>query len=139
MSEEHASFAIIWAEVAVIPAVLAALLHVYFWVLESVTFTTKGRKVFGVPAEDVEAVKPWALNQGYYNLFLAIGAFVGAGLTLCSGCEAGLALLWFTMATMLGAALVLIATDRKMLKGALVQGTLPAAALVLLTIDALTR
>ena len=40
---------------------------------------------------------------------------------------------------MLGAALVLIATDRKMLKGALVQGTFPAIALALLAVDALTR
>lgn len=124
---------------AAVFAALAALLHVYFWVLESLTFTTKGRKVFGVPAEDVEAVKPWALNQGYYNLFLAIGAFVGAALTICDGCQAGRALLWFTMATMLGAALVLIATDRKMLKGALVQGTFPAIALALLAVDALGR
>lgn len=126
-----------WSELAAVFAALAALLHVYFWVLESVTFTTKGRQVFGVPAEDVDAVKAWALNQGYYNLFLAIGALVGAALTLCSGCEAGLALLWFTMATMLGAALVLIATDRKLLKGALVQGTFPAIALVLLAVDTL--
>lgn len=123
---------------AAVFAALAALLHVYFWVLESVTFTTKGRKVFGVAAEDVEAVTPWALNQGYYNLFLASGTLIGVGLTVAD-CRWGLPLVVFGTATMLGAALVLIATDRRMLKGALVQGTFPLVALGLVAADALAR
>lgn len=121
---------------AAVFAALAALLHVYFWVLESLTFTTKGHRVFGVPAADVEAVKPWALNQGYYNLFLAVGTLSGVVLTLL-GCHGGVPLVAFGTATMLGAALVLIATDRRMLRGALVQGTFPLVALVLIAVDAL--
>ena len=69
--------------VAAVFALLAALLHVYFWVLESLVFETKGHRIFGVPAEDVAAVKPWALNQGFYNLFLAVGTAAGAFLELC--------------------------------------------------------
>jgi putative membrane protein len=125
--------------VAAVLALLAALLHVYFWVLESLTFTTSGRKVFGVPAEDVEAVRPWALNQGYYNLFLAVGTAAGAVLELGSDCTWAVPLILFGTGTMLGAALVLIATDRKMLKGSVIQGTFPALALVALAIHALSR
>lgn len=123
---------------AAVFAALAALLHVYFWVLESLTFATKGRKVFGVPAEDVEAVKPWALNQGFYNLFLAVGTLAGVVLVFMD-CSWGLPLVVFGTATMLGAALVLIATDSRLLRGALVQGTFPAMALALVVVDALTH
>ncbi|TCJ30907.1 DUF1304 domain-containing protein [Nocardioides jejuensis] len=123
---------------AAVFAALAALLHVYIWTLESVTFMGKGRKAFGISAADAEIVRPWALNQGYYNLFLAIGTFVGVGLTL-GDCVAGRALIVFGVGSMFAAAVVLIATDRKMLRGALIQGTFPAIALVLLGIDALTR
>lgn len=124
---------------AAVFALLAAVLHVYFWVLESLAFETKGRRVFGVPAEDVAAVKPWAYNQGFYNLFLAIGTIAGAVLELCCDCQWAAPLIIFGTGSMLGAALVLIATDRTMLKGALVQGTFPALALFLLAVDAFTR
>lgn len=63
---------------ALVLALLAGLLHVYIWWLESVSFEKAGRKVFGVRAEDVPVVKPWAFNQGYYNLFLGILTIIGA-------------------------------------------------------------
>ncbi len=52
---------------------LAALLHVYIWTMESLTWTTpRTRKVFGVSAEEAETTKLMALNQGFYNLFLGV-------------------------------------------------------------------
>ena len=55
---------------------LAALLHVLFFLLESVWFEKPfAWKRFGVAdQEKALVIKPWAYNQGFYNLFLALGA-----------------------------------------------------------------
>src|SRR5690606_3642234 len=63
----------------VVLALLSAVLHVVIFVLEAVLFRrpdVHGR--FATRPGDVDAVAPWAFNQGFYNLFLAIGAAVGA-------------------------------------------------------------
>ena len=60
--------------VALIFAGLAALLHVYIFVMESLTWTTpRTRAVFGTTAEEAQTTKMLAFNQGFYNLFLAVG------------------------------------------------------------------
>lgn len=61
-------------------AVLSALLHGYIFLLESVRFADPkiSRGLFGVAEADLPAVRPWAFNQGWYNLFLGIGALAGA-------------------------------------------------------------
>ena len=57
---------------------LAALLHVYIFVMESLTWTTpRTRAMFGTTAEEAETTKLLAFNQGFYNLFLAIVTAVG--------------------------------------------------------------
>ena len=61
-------------------AAAAALIHVWFFALESVLFSrpTVFRR-FGLrSAEDAAIVRPMAFNQGFYNLFLALGIVVGA-------------------------------------------------------------
>ena len=106
-------------------AVLAALLHVVFFLYESVLFERpEVHARFLTRTQDVPAVKPWAYNQGFYNLFLAVGTLVGVGLALAGSQDVGLAL-------------VLIATDRRMARAALTQGLFPALA-VAFTIVALT-
>ena len=114
-------------------ATLAGLLHVYIWWIEAVTFERAGHKVFGVPSADVPVVRPWAYNQGYYNLFLGIGAVAGAVAALAG---AGWGVPWAVLATgcMVGAALVLVLSDRTKLRSALIQGTAPALGLVALAI-----
>ena len=87
-------------------ALLAGLLHVYIWWLESVSFEKGGRRVFGVRAEDVPVVKPWAFNQGYYNLFLGVLTIIGAA-RAWSGAESGLSWVDFGLLVMVGAAIVL--------------------------------
>ena len=56
-----------------IVAALAALLHVYIFVMESLTWTSpRTRAVFGTTEEEAQTTKLLAFNQGFYNLFLAI-------------------------------------------------------------------
>jgi putative membrane protein len=112
--------------VALVFAGLAALVHVYIFWLEALVFETTGRKAFGVTAEQAAIMKPWAYNQGFYNLFLAIGTAVGIGLALaCTDEDKGVALVAFGTGTMLAAALVLITSDRSKARGAVVQGLFP--------------
>jgi putative membrane protein len=115
--------------VAQVAAFLAGTLHVLFFVMESVLFTRPAvHRRFRVAAAEVGAVRPWAFNQGFYNLFLAVGLF--AGLLLGVDTDAGRALLVLTCGSMVGAALVLVASNRRMARAAAVQGILPLVALV---------
>ncbi|WP_431950531.1 DUF1304 domain-containing protein [Nocardia lijiangensis] len=112
-------------------AVLAALLHGYIFVLESLRFAEPKvyAGTFRVERGDLAAVQPWAFNQGWYNLFLAIGTLVGA-LLLPTLPDAGWALVLMGCGSMIAAAAVLVATDRRLVKAALIQGTLPISTVV---------
>ena len=58
---------------ALVFASLAAVLHVYIFVLESFQWTSpRTRATFGTTQEEAETTKLLAFNQGFYNLFLAI-------------------------------------------------------------------
>ena len=95
-------------------AALAALLHVYIWVLESFLWTApRTRATFGTSQEEAEITKPLAYNQGFYNLFLAVVTGVGIGLTISGGTlvGAGVALLFAGVGSMLAAAIVLLASS----------------------------
>lgn len=112
-------------------AALAGLLHVYIFVMESVRFADPKvhQGTFKTDPADLEAVKPWAYNQGWYNLFLAIGALLGAVLVRTEP-AAGWTLVVSSCGSMLLAALVLVARDRSMASSALKQGLFPLLALV---------
>ena len=56
---------------------LIALLHVYFVLLETVLFKTRGRRVFGLTAEKAEIMAPAMSNQGCYNGFLVAALALG--------------------------------------------------------------
>ena len=117
---------------ALVLATLAAAVHVMIFVLESVRFErpeVHGR--FRTRTQDVEAVRPWAYNQGFYNLFLAVGAFVGVGIAAAGSRDVGAALVLLACGSMTAAALVLVLTDRRMARAALTQGLFPALAVVL--------
>lgn len=122
--------------VAYVFAALAAAVHVYIFWLEALAFETVGRKAFGVSAEDAAIMKPWAYNQGFYNLFLAIGVVVGLGLTNGNR-DAGIAIVVFATSSMATAALVLIGSDPSKARGAIVQGLFPVISLVSFAIWAL--
>ncbi len=124
--------------IATIAAALAALLHVYIFVMESVQWTQpRVWRRFGVPDQaSADTVKPMAYNQGFYNLFLAIGTVIGlalfwAGDAGSAASVAGRTLVLFSVGSMLAAALVLVTSGAKYLRPATVQGTLPLIAFVL--------
>ena len=55
---------------------LVLFIHVYIFLLETVLFESRGRKVFGLTKEQA-AVKPAMSNQGCYNAFLAAALACG--------------------------------------------------------------
>lgn len=124
--------------IATIAAALAALLHVYIFVMESIQWSQpKVWRRFGVADQAAaDTTKPMAYNQGFYNLFLAIGVVIGlalfwAGDPATAAAVAGRTLVLFSLGSMLAAALVLITSGAKYLRPALIQGTLPLLGFVL--------
>lgn len=63
--------------VAQVLAGLVLLIHVGIFLLETVLFDSRGRKVFGLTAEKAEIVRPAMSNQGCYNGFLALALALG--------------------------------------------------------------
>jgi putative membrane protein len=116
-------------------AALAALLHVYIFVLESLQWTApRTRATFGTTLESAEATKELAFNQGFYNLFLAIVTVVGVGFISSGGTPVGAALVFAGVGSMLAAAIVLLASSPDKARSAVVQGAFPLVAVVLLAI-----
>ncbi|QWT23872.1 DUF1304 domain-containing protein [Subtercola sp. PAMC28395] len=116
---------------------LAALLHVYIFVMESIQWRRPAIwKRFGLTSQaDADTTAPLAYNQGFYNLFLAIGAAIGLVLYWIPDFhQAGFALSVFTMASIVCAALVLLSTGRERLRAAALQGTPALLGLVFLLI-----
>jgi len=123
--------------VALVLAALAGLLHVWIFVMESVLFdrpSIHGR--FGVATADVPVVRPWAYNQGFYNLFLGLGALAGVVVAAGGQHGVGLALVLASCGSMLLAALVLVGSNRSMARAAASQGTVPLLAVLVAVIAA---
>jgi putative membrane protein len=120
---------------ALVFAGLAALLHVYIFTMESLTWTTpRTRKAFGTTAEEAETTKLLALNQGFYNLFLAIVSAVGIVAIILGHNGTGAALVFAGVGSMLAAAIVLLASAPDKARAAVTQGAFPLVAVVLLVI-----
>ncbi len=120
---------------ALIVAALAALLHVYIFTMESLTWTSpRTRATFGTTAEEAETTKLLAFNQGFYNLFLAIVTGVGIVALVLGHTGVGAALILAGIGSMAAAALVLLASARDKMRAAVVQGTLPVIGIILLLI-----
>ena len=58
-------------------AALVFFIHVYIFLLETVLFKSRGRKVFGLSREQADMMAPAMSNQGCYNGFLAIALACG--------------------------------------------------------------
>ena len=120
--------------VALVFAGLAALLHVYIWVMESITWRKPATwKRFGVASqEEAETPAMFAFNEGFYTLVLAIIAGIGiAGVLKGGACAtAGWALVFASTGSMLGAAAVLASCGKQYLRAAITQGLFPLLAVV---------
>jgi len=117
----------------VIIAVLAAVLHGYIFVMESVTWTSpRTRAVFGTTAEEAQTTKALAFNQGFYNLFLGIVTLIGAVMVLTGSVAVGAALVFAGTGSMLAAAAVLLISSPDKARPAIIQGVFPLLAVGLL-------
>jgi putative membrane protein len=118
--------------VAVAAAIVAALIHVWFFAMESLWFmrpAIHGR--FGLSSEaDARVVRSWAFNQGFYNLFLAVGVAIGLGLVASDNGDAGRALVLFACGSMVAAGAVLVLHDARFLRAAAVQFVPPLVAIL---------
>ncbi|ANE80960.1 epimerase [Mycobacterium adipatum] len=124
---------------ALVVAGLAALLHVYIFVMESLTWTSpRTRATFGLSAEEAEATKELAFNQGFYNLFLAVVTGIGVGAALAGHGAVGAALVLAGVGSMLAAALVLLVSSPDKARAAVTQGVLPLIAVLLMGIQLVT-
>jgi putative membrane protein len=119
---------------ALILAGLAGLLHVLFFVMETLLFRrTAVYRRFGVHTqEEADAAAFGMYNQGFYNLFLGLGTLVGVVGTVGDWRPQGPTLVVYGCLFMLGAAIVLVAGRPSMARAAAVQGVLPALALLAL-------
>lgn len=78
-------------------------------------------KKFGLTKEQAVVIKPWAFNQGFYNLFLALGLFYSLLLLNTSEQEMGELLASFILVTIFGAGLVLYVSVPQKYLAALIQ------------------
>jgi len=116
---------------------IAALIHVVIFRLESIVWSQPATwKRFGLRSQqDADVVKPMALNQGFYNLFLAIGTIVGIVLVATGAVDVGRALVLFATLSMVAAASVLIISNSRLAQAAITQGAAPLVAVVLLLVS----
>jgi putative membrane protein len=139
--DEHEEQAMLIA--AQIVAGLAALLHIVFFLFESVFWSRPrvfGR--FGIATQaEADTIRPMAYNQGFYNLALAVGVIVGIVLLGGAGGGAdgaaggagvaGKAVMIFGTACMSLAGLVLASTGRHYRSAAAIQFVPAVVALIL--------
>ncbi|GAB3617056.1 DUF1304 domain-containing protein [Okibacterium endophyticum] len=123
-----------------IAATLSAAVHVLFFYWESIGWRRPAVwKRFGVTSqEDADAMAAFAYNQGFYNLFLAVGALLGSILYGFGVQDAGFALGLFSVLCMLAAAVVLVTNGPGRVRAALIQGFFPLITVVLYLVSLAT-
>lgn len=112
---------------AVVFAVVAALIHVVIFVLESILWPKPATwRRFGLSSQaDADVVEPMAFNQGFYNLFLGLGTGLGIFLLGYGNPMGGKWVLLVTLSSMVLASLVLVVSSRRLWRAALIQGVAP--------------
>lgn len=115
-------------------AAVAAVVHILFFAMESLFWMTPAvRKIFRRTEAEAASNKLMALNQGYYNLFLAIGTFAGIYLWNTAHVSEGVAILTVCLGSMVAASLVLLGSaGTAMFRGVLIQGLIPLITLALI-------
>ena len=113
----------------------AAVLHVVFFVFESVLWSRPDvYRRFGIDSQEkADTIRSMAYNQGFYNLALAIGVLVGVVLASLDGDQnlVGRTLMIFGTGCMAFAGVVLASTGASYRRAAAIQFVPAAIALVL--------
>lgn len=119
---------------------LAAVFHLYAFYLESIAWRrSKTWRAFGLPSQEhADIIRPMAFNQGFYNLFLAVGALVGFAL-LGVNSTVAITLMLFAASSMVGAGIVLFFSIPGSRAAALLQGLTPLLAVLLLVLKLVTN
>jgi putative membrane protein len=117
--------------IAQVFAVIAGLAHVVVFVLESFLLRQPAiARLFLVRVENMSAIRLWAVNQGFYNLFLALGALAGVIIVQTGNETVGRTLAIYACACMVGAGIVLFFSERRLWRGALGQAVPPMVAII---------
>jgi putative membrane protein len=121
-------------------ALVTAAVHVLAFAWEVLLLQRPGvhQGIFGIPAEDLPAIRLWAFGVGFYNLFIAGGLVAGVLVWIGGHDAAGRALVLYLCVFTFLSGLVLVAADRMALGrprgsglgGAASQGLPPLAALI---------
>ena len=122
----------------VIFVAIAAVIHLVIFALESVLWSRPATwKRFGLRTqEEADIVRPMAYNQGFYNVFLALGAGAGIVMIAYANVQAqGIALSIFVLLSMLLASIVLITSNPKLARAAMTQGLAPLIGLIFLVLS----
>ena len=118
--------------ITILAAGVAALVHLWFFAMESAWFmrpSVYGR--FGLASEEqARIVRSWAYNQGFYNLFLALGVVLGLTLLMMGDVAGSRAVLLFACGSMIAAGVVLFLHNRAFLRPALIQAVPPLVAIL---------
>lgn len=101
---------------------LAVVFHLYVFILESLTWRRpKTWKTFGIAnQEQADIIAPMAFNQGFYNLFLALGAASGLAL-LGINSTVAITLMVFAALCMVGAGTVLFFSVKTSRRAGIIQ------------------
>ena len=118
--------------IGVVAAIVAALIHLWFFVLESLWFMRPAvYRRFSIESEaDATVVRSFAFNQGFYNLFLAVGVAIGIALVALRNPAAGEAILLFACGSMIAAGVVLYLHNPRFLRAAAIQVVPPLIAVI---------
>jgi len=111
-------------------ALIAGFGHVGVFLMESMLFRRPSvqRLLLGREGAD-PGVYLWAFNQGFYNLFVALGAIGGVITYHVSSDVVGETLTLYACGFMAAAGVVLFVSDRRLWRGALGQSVPPLIAL----------
>lgn len=115
----------------VLAVVIGVMLTVVF-VMEAFLYRhPRFYPLFLTKPDDLDAVRMWTVNMGFYNLTTAIAMFAGVVLVQTDHVPQGEALIVFTAAQHVFMAFVLVASQRKLWFNSLLEGV-PAAFLLVL-------
>jgi len=117
--------------IGVVLILLSIVFHFYVFTLESLTWRKpKTWKTFGLANQDqADTIAPMALNQGFYNLFLALGAGVGV-VMLGINSSIAITLMVFASLSMASAGMVLFFSVKTSRRAAIIQAGPPLVGII---------